>query len=255
MATGCNQEPTEEIDRMLDEAAKGLPELFEKNWAEVLEEVKPEVEKEVEKLAEKELGLQREEVNNRELVEERIRGRFAHICASEDGINCQLISQNSPAEFGRENRAVAKEYTACSRKYERNQLVERIGVIGAERLCEMMGYQPLQKDKQKGCRHYLDSVWQDPRTNEVVVVEEKGGQSQPSELKSGEKQGTIMYAVDRARGVLISKTTSEVEKTAAHIVLLAHKKITLRCELIRTTHQEGTPGTVKIESTDAVKHL
>jgi len=67
MATGCNQEPTEDIDRMLDEAAKGLPELFERNWGEVLEKLDQSlwpVEKEHEEMFKcgRELGMSPVEV-------------------------------------------------------------------------------------------------------------------------------------------------------------------------------------------------
>lgn len=55
MATGCNQEPTEEIDQMLDEAANGLPQLLERNWGEVLNEVMPTVRETIHEDAERRL--------------------------------------------------------------------------------------------------------------------------------------------------------------------------------------------------------
>jgi len=77
MATGCNQEPTEEIDQMLDEAANGLPQLFEKNWGEI-EENKPLIEEakkgveEFEKNIEKIIPPYATSILNRPEVEIRI---------------------------------------------------------------------------------------------------------------------------------------------------------------------------------------
>jgi len=242
---GCNKSPNERDDQMLEESARGENCISD---SKILEEVRPEWEK----IAGKELGLQKDELRNRELVEERIRERFIREIAKEDGLPYQVAFEKSSEEFVKEAEIRIKEYKNALSEGRANKIVEKIGVEGSEKLCNLMGYKPLLTDSQKGWKQGFDSVWQDPRSEKIVVVEAKGGWSERGMTKSGEPQGTLRWVYGAANRTLYSEKASEAEKETAKRVLKALPQGQVRIETIRVVHNEGVPKEVKIEKIEEV---
>jgi hypothetical protein len=230
---GCTLEPNERDEKMIEGSTRGENCLSD---AKLIEEV----ESEIENIAKKELGLQKEEIGNRKLVEERIRQRFIHKTAQEDGIDLHLISQEL-SEKVEQYKEINLEHT------ERAEIAEKVGVEGIEKLCELMGYQPYLRDSQKTFPQSFDSVWKDPKTNKIVIVESKTFKSK-RKMGYGAKQGTLRWAYGAARRMLYSKKSSKIERETAKMILKELEKGNCRMETIRLNEKE-----IKIEKEEVVK--
>lgn len=138
-------------------------------------------------------------------------------------------------------------YDALPQKQKRDY-AEWIGEKGAEQYAERRGYRALLRFDEKQYPHGFDQVYYDPKTNEVVCIEAKGG----SGRLTG-RQGTIEDAIEGAKKMLNSDKTSDGERKAAQRVLEHIEKGRARLEVVRTPHVGGVPESPRVVRTAVVE--
>jgi hypothetical protein len=124
---------------------------------------------------------------------------------------------------------------------ERIRLAERIGNQGRARFAKEHGLVKLLGSQGRRIRQGPDSVYRDPGTGNVVVLEAKGGSSQLNRT-FGSLQGTNANTVSSAEFALKSSKTSLEEKRACAKIMVEAQRERLRTGVIRTRHVQGTPG-------------
>ncbi|NMC21917.1 MAG: hypothetical protein GYA33_16040 [Thermogutta sp.] len=125
-------------------------------------------------------------------------------------------------------------------------IAEQIGEDGARQYAKEHGYTPIFDGKGRSVRQGPDQVYFDPRTDETVVIEAKGGTS-PLGKGYGYKQGTKSWAVKSAEQILHNPNASPAERDAAKRIVEAAWNGKLRVEVVRTPHTLGLPGTPVVE--------
>lgn len=127
----------------------------------------------------------------------------------------------------------------------RIRISETIGDTGARMYARTMNYQPMYQGRP-GQGQGFDAVFRHGK--QVVVVEAKGGSSQPK-IYRGYKQGTLEYTLKVAEYVKNSKTASLSAKASANAVIKAAKEGKLVIQVAKTQHVYGTPEKTQIQTT------
>jgi hypothetical protein len=230
---GCGNELSESDDKAVEESINGEncepapnlsphPSLPSEDFAE--------------RIAREELGLSKEELGNRELVEERIRQHAVRTWAEEDRIALDLLSEEVY------EKAIEYKTSDEKDKEEAQKIGERINEIYRE----LAGYEPLLKSSQKTIPQSFDSVWWDSIKNQVVISEEKTFGSRCNYTRYG-KQGTIMWAYGAAEYLLKSQKATRMEKEVAEKIKIELERGNVRVEIVRV-NEKG----LKIESKQEV---
>ncbi len=128
--------------------------------------------------------------------------------------------------------------------YGKAALIEEIGEAGARSYARRAGYKPLYRG-QAGSGKGFDQVYRNPKGNQIVVIEAKGGGS-PLKTYHGHPQGSTKYILAVAENTLHSSTATKNAKKTAEEVLQAHKKGRLVSQVVRTEHVLGKPTTTTI---------
>jgi hypothetical protein len=140
-----------------------------------------------------------------------------------------------------------EEYLNLARTGDINgkaRIVEEIGTEGALKYIEAVGYEPLYRlPPRRGMGFDLPPCRDGER---IVVIEAKGGSS-PLRNYHGHEQGTIEYTKAVAEWTRQSSVTTKEEKRAAEEVLKAAREGRLFVEVVRTEHNQGTPGITRVE--------
>jgi len=130
--------------------------------------------------------------------------------------------------------------------HKRIEIAEFLGELGAEKLAKRNGWICILNSKNKNLPHGFDQVYLAPN-GRVIVVEAKGGTSQPG-MAYGHPQGSIPWALEVADRTLSNPKTSQKERDAALQVLKAAKDGRLEAWVVRTEHVAGRGTRVKAEN-------
>ena len=142
-------------------------------------------------------------------------------------------------------RDYRREY-GDARPYDRARLAERLGEQGRARFAAERDWTKLLGSRSRGIRQGPDSVYWDPRSGLVRVLEAKGGNSQPG-LYYGSPQNTNHYTIRSAQRVLGSPIATEQAKVASARVVVAAQERRLVTGVVRTPHLRGKPDDPRIE--------
>ena len=136
-------------------------------------------------------------------------------------------------------RNYRREYLAASRN-ERRGWAEKIGEQGRARFAAERGWTQLLGSRNRGIKQGPDSVYWDPRSGRVRVLEAKGGTSQ---VKPGYKswQDKNTYSIGAAQRLLQSSNATEPTKVEAARVIVAAQQGRLSTGVVRTLHSLGKP--------------
>ena len=129
---------------------------------------------------------------------------------------------------------------------DRVRLAERIGTQGATRYAAERGWIKLLGSRGHGIPQGPDSVYLNPFSNRVRVIEAKGGSS-PLKWTYGAMQGTNTNTIRSAHFVLKSAKASWAQKLSAAYVIKAAQNNLLETRVVRTDHVLGKPESPRLE--------
>jgi len=133
-----------------------------------------------------------------------------------------------------------------SSPYERTLLAERIGEQGRARFAAERGWNKLIGSRGRTLVQGPDSVYWDPYSGQIRVLESKGGTS-ALKFTYGSTQGTNTNTIRSAARVLKSARATPAERLAAARVIRAAQKNRLQTGVVRTGHMLGRPDAPQIE--------
>lgn len=121
--------------------------------------------------------------------------------------------------------------------------------LGHRYASDILGYTLELSDDEKGISQGHDGVYRDPKTNEIVVVEFKGQESDKSS-----KQQDPKWSLDVCEDILSGRSpygkASEQEKVIARTILKAYERgDRIRYEVVRTKVENGKMQTQLEEQT------
>jgi len=143
-------------------------------------------------------------------------------------------------------RNYRREYLAASIN-ERSRWAEKIGEQGRARFAAERGWTPLLGSRNRGIKQGPDSVYWDPRSGRVRVLEAKGGTSQ---VKRGYEswQDKNTYSIRAAERLLRSSNATKPAKVgAARVIVAAQQRGGLATGVVRTDHVYGKHGAPTLE--------
>jgi hypothetical protein len=143
-------------------------------------------------------------------------------------------------------RDFREKWAASDNTYERQLISERIGNQGRARYAAERGWQQILGSRSRGIRQGPDSAYWDPKSGVLRVLETKGNTS-PTVMSYGWKQGTNVNTIFSAERTISSSKTTLVEKEAAARVIVAAKNGRLQTGVIRTTHVDGKPNVPRLD--------
>ncbi|MEI6428948.1 MAG: hypothetical protein WCO45_11280 [Pseudanabaena sp. ELA607] len=121
--------------------------------------------------------------------------------------------------------------------------------LGHRYASDILGYTLELSDDEKGISQGHDGVYRDPKTNEIVVVEFKGQESEKS-LKQQDPKWSLDVCEDILSGRSPYGKASEQEKAIARTILKAYERgDRIRYEIVRTTVENGKMQTQLEEQT------
>jgi len=123
---------------------------------------------------------------------------------------------------------------------ERIALAERIGEDGVAKYAAERQLTPLLHPRRKTIAIGPDSIYWNRASGKVMVLEAKGGSSQPKRTY-GTVQGTNANALQSAAGLLAARNASPNERLQAARVIKAAQRGSLRTAIVRTPHVLGSP--------------
>ncbi|MYE98969.1 MAG: hypothetical protein F4234_02080 [Gammaproteobacteria bacterium] len=123
---------------------------------------------------------------------------------------------------------------------DRVKIAELIGEEGVEQYASTQRMKQLLGPRNRSIAIGPDSVYWNPASGKVSVLEAKGGSSQPK-LTYGARQGTNANTIRSARGILHTSRAALSEKFQAARVLKAAQSGHLETAVVRTQHVLGTP--------------
>jgi hypothetical protein len=245
---GCTNPPQERDDELVAESANGQHCQPDRDLQEAVREHLQAADA---SLADR-LGLEKADMENTKLVEDRIHEQLAREMVDDgEPVDFDLVHQCC-SSLGRD--VPEQLFTALGeafRSQDLNAVSEKLGDLGADLICRARGYMPVVTAGEKQYLRGFDSLWFDPRDQKLVVVESKGQGSQPK-LAYGALQGTIFWAFKSHEQMARSSRTTQAEKNAANAILKALEAGTARVELIRTTHSAGIPAEIQVEAAQEV---
>jgi hypothetical protein len=155
-----------------------------------------------------------------------------------------VLADHVPWAFPQKDWSIAYQEVSS---YQRTLLSERIGNQGSALYAKTEGLETILGARQKMLRQGPDRVCRDPRTGQIILLENKGGKSQPK-TSFGYEQGTVENKVKSLENALRSPNLGIAEREAYAIALEAAAKGTLQVRLIRTQHDAGSPQRPQLET-------
>ena len=136
----------------------------------------------------------------------------------------------------------------------RRFLSEKMGEQGRARFAAERGLTKLLGSRNKTINQGPDSVYRDPRSGRVVVLEAKGGGS-PLKWSFNSRQGTNVNTVRSAKNVILRyrRSADRAMKVQMARVILAAEKGQLDTGVIRTRYVLGRPNRPGLDGLDSAQ--
>ncbi len=149
--------------------------------------------------------------------------------------NVAASAANTPSYLGNHRT----RYLAASLG-DRVAIAQIIGEEGVEQYASTRRMKQLLGPRGRSVPFGPDSVYWNPASGKVSVLEAKGGSSQPK-WTYGSRQGTNTNTIRSAKGILQSRGAAMTEKLQAARVIKAAQSGHLESAVIRTQHVLGSP--------------